>query len=113
MKKIPLRTITEQQWQDGETKDIQFSYSNIMLQALRSGGVQGVGIEQIRQRMGAIAAIEKAARADASHVLLEEEQHKTLVEQIRAFRFNMVVAAALDFYDEIENAATVEVKEDE
>jgi hypothetical protein len=108
VKKVPLRVINEK-LEDG--KEFVFDYGEVILKALNAGGLQGVTVEAMRNRIKVIDKVEQARKEEQDYILLEEVEHTTLLEQVKVFPFARVFRSAVQLLDEIEHAADVEVAE--
>jgi hypothetical protein len=103
-----LRVIKET-LEDG--KEFVFDYGEVILKALNAGGLQGVTVEAMRNRIKVIDKVEQARKGGIDHVLFEETELSTLQEQVKVFPFSRVFRSAVQLLDEIEHAADVEVAE--
>jgi hypothetical protein len=109
MKRIVFRTVSERIV--GEGKPVEINWANVMLAAMRTGGIDGVTIDGMRQRMAVIDRLEAAIEQGRDCVLLETAHQKVLVGVLKAHRFNKVSRAVVEMLDAVENARDVEVTE--
>lgn len=102
MKQVPLRKMNV----TIQDKSVPFGYADLFVSALNDPGKQGFTIDDVRQRVPLVAKLQKAE----DEVLLEEAEYKLLVGVMRDFRFAVITPAIIQMIDELEGAATVEVK---
>lgn len=74
-RKIGLLTVKETTPDAGE---IEFSYAETLISALRAGGFQGITIGEMKDRLDALDIIEAAQKEGAKAVLLTPKQHGAL-----------------------------------
>ena len=114
-KRIPLRVITERM---DSGQEITFDYLDIMLQAIRAGGTQGISIGEMKDRLGALNALEAARRIredgrEPTHIELELSAHTALLRALKVFRFRMILRAAISMIEEVEFAVDAPEEEEE
>ena len=90
---------------------MSLDWAEIMLGAMRDGGLEGVTIEDMRRRIAVIDKIEKAAKTEAGHLLLEAEERAALLAVLKKRRFAGVFRGIIELLDAVENAPDVEVTE--
>ncbi len=103
-RKIPLLKVDVSE--SGEDTD-PLDYRDLMIQIVRSptDPRAGAAIEEIRQSLLVLDALEEAERQD--HVVLEDAWWRTLRDKVKVFRFRFAHRTIADFVDAIENAETV------
>ena len=108
MKKVPLKTTMI----DTEQGQAQLVYAEHMLNMLRQPKNPQAGIQADEMRI-TLPIMDKIDSADGVFVLLEDAEHKELVERAQSFRFGIAHTALLTMVDDIKNAdeALVEVKD--
>jgi hypothetical protein len=110
-RKIRLLTVKETIPDKGE---VTLDYGQVICDALRAGGIQGLTIGEMKDRLDALDTIEAAQKAEADVVLLSEKDYSVVqstVEQYRAFRF--VLRSAIEMKEHIDHAPEVEEDEKE
>lgn len=108
MKKITLRTVNVQMGNGQEP--IPLVYAQTLKDILSTAPRGGFGLDDIRALVPIVDRLTNAFEINAGFVLLEEAQHKRLLDAVKAHRFGMVTQAILDMVDELEQAPDVEVQ---
>jgi hypothetical protein len=90
------------------TGEITFDYGEVMVDALRSGGIQGLTIGEMKDRLDALNVIEPARKEKEEFVVLSPKQHTATKLAVSQFRFRFVLNAAVEFQEHLEHAPEVE-----
>lgn len=107
MRKIPLRVISEK-LPNGQI--IPFSYRENIIASLRVGGERGMTAEEMEVRAPLIVKLE-GYPDDAEYLLVEEAEFSVVAAAVSSLRFTTFFHSAIQWKNEIVNAATVEVEE--
>jgi hypothetical protein len=104
-RKIHLMTVKEKVPGRGE---IDLDYGKVMIDALRDGGIQGLTIGEMKDRLDALNVIEAAQKTKAEVVLLGEKHHAATLMAVSQFRFRVALYSAVEMKEHIEHAPEVE-----
>jgi hypothetical protein len=107
-RKIRLMVVKEKVPDIGE---ITLDYGEVMVDSLRAGGIQGLTVGEMKDRLDALDVIEPAREAEAEVVLLSEKEHATVKTAVSQYRFRWVLRSAVEFQEHIEHAPEVEEEE--
>jgi len=104
-RKIRLMTVTEKLPEGGE---FTLDYGATICDALRAGGVQGLAIGEMKDRLDALDVIEPAMKEEAEFVLLSAKQHSAVKAAVGQMRYRFVLRSLVEFQEHIEHAPEVE-----
>lgn len=105
-RRIRLMTVKEEI--PGVEEPFTFDYGETLREALRSGGLQGLTIGEMKDRLDALNVIEPAIKEDADFVLLSAKQHSAAKAAVSQMRFRFVLNSAVEFQEHVEHAPEVE-----
>lgn len=110
-KRIPLKAVEETVGgNDQAPQTVRLVYADIMLEALRTGGVQGLTVGEMGRRLKVIDKLERAGKEETDELIVTPEEQRTLVDVLEDFRFRVVLRSAVDMFNDIEYAPDVEEK---
>jgi len=105
MRRVVLRTL---EIQEGAGRPVELDYAGWCRQVLVQSNGRGFSFEEMVARLPVVNAIDAAIAASAGEVLLEEAEHKMLVQAFKAHRFPGVSPALVEMVREIEAAPKTE-----
>ncbi len=111
MKKIVLKVVHARV--RGQEETVELDYGDLFYRALMWTGSVGQGtiLEAIRRRTKVLDVLEPALDAKAEHFLLEEPEHRTLVQALEPYPYGLVSHAVVEMVDAVKAAPDVEVEE--
>lgn len=101
MYRINLLKVKEKIPNVGET---EFDYAQNIETALRSGGIEGMTIGEMKDRMDVLDILELARKKEENHILLTEDQLRVVTAAVSKLRFRVATRSAIEFLEHIEHA---------